>query len=85
MQHDAAHHLDVEDALVGLAEARLARSRIRLEEQILELLPAVEPLPELDGLAPQLGVRELLEVRFQGGDVGGLLLQPLHPPSLAES
>ena len=85
VQDDAAHHLDVEDALVGLAHARLARGREGLEEQILELLAALEPLAELDGLALQLGVGELLELRLERGDVGGLLLQPLHAPSLAEA
>ena len=45
----------------------------------------VEPLAKLDGLAPQLRVGELLELRLERRDVGGLLLQPLHAPPLAEA
>ena len=35
--------------------------------------------------AAQLGVGELLEVGLERGDVGGLLLQPLHAPPFAEA
>ena len=85
VQDDPAHHLDVEDALVGLADARLANRRERLEEEILELLAVLEPLPELGGLGEQLGVGKLLEVRLERRDVGGLLGKPLHAPPLAEA
>ena len=59
VQDDAAHHLDVEDALVGLAQARLAHGGERLEEDVLELLAVREPLAELDRLPAQLVVGEL--------------------------
>ena len=85
VQRDPAHHLDVEDALVRLAEPRLARSGKRLEEEALELLAVLKPLPELDRLAAQRLVRELLEIGLEGGDVRGLLLQPLEPPALRRS
>ena len=50
VQDDPAHHLDVEDALVRLAHARLAHGGERLEEEVLERLAVLEPLAELDGL-----------------------------------
>ena len=85
VQRDPAHHLDVEDALVGLAQARLARRGERLEEEALELLAVLEPLPKLDGLRAERLVRELLEVGLERRDVRGLLLQPLEPPPFAEA
>ena len=85
VQDDAAHHLDVEDALVGLAQTRLAHGGERLEEELFELLAVLEPLPELDGLGAQLFVGELLELRLERGDVGRLLGQALHAPALAEA
>ena len=85
VEDDAAHHLDVEHALVGLAHARLADGRVGLEEELLELLAVLEPLPELGGLRAQLGVGERLELGLERRDVGGLLLQPLHAPAFAEA
>ena len=70
VQDDPAHHLDVEDALVGLAQARFAHGGERLEEDVLELLAVREPLAELDRLPAQLVVGELLEVGLQRRDVG---------------
>ena len=61
VQDDAAHHLDVEHPLLRLAPARLADRGERLEEQLVERLAVLEPLPELGRLAAQLVVRELLE------------------------
>ena len=73
MEDDAAHHLDVEEADALDALERLADGRVRLEEQVLEVLPVLDPLPELDGLPGELGVGELLEVGLERRDVGGLL------------
>ena len=58
VQDDPAHHLDVEEALVGLALARLADGGEGLEEQVVERLAVLEPLAESAVFAPQLGVGE---------------------------
>ena len=81
----AAHHLDVEEALVGLADARLADGGEGLEEEVVELLAVLEPLPELGGLRAQLVVRERLELGLERRDVRGLLGEPLQAPALAEA
>ena len=47
VQHDPAHHLDVEHALVGLPQARLTHGCERLEEKVVELLAVRQALPEL--------------------------------------
>ena len=57
VEDDPAHQLDVEHALVRLAEAGLANGGEGLEEQLLERLAVLEPLPELDGLVAQLARR----------------------------
>jgi hypothetical protein len=85
VQDDAAHHLDVEHPLLRLAPARLARGRVGVEEQLVERLAVVEALAELRGLAAQLLVGELLELRFQRGDVGGLLLEALRAPAFTDA
>ena len=83
VEDDAAHQLHVEHALIGLAEARLAHGRERLEEEVLERLAVLQPLPELGRLGAQLVVGELLEVGLERGDVGRLSGQPLDAPALA--
>src|SRR5262249_12284115 len=85
MEHDSAHQLHVEHALVGLAQSGLAHGRVGLEEQVLERFAVPEPFPELDRLRPELAVRELLELRLERGDVRSLLDEALHPPALAEA
>ena len=85
VQDDAAHHLDVEHALLRLAPARLANGGERLEEELLERLAVLEPLPELGGLRRELVVRQLLEVGLERRDVRGLLLQALDAPPFADA
>ena len=85
MQDDAAHQLDVEHPLLRLAPARLADGSERLEEQLLERLAVLEPLPELGGRAAELVVGELLEVRLERRDVRGLLLEALDAPAFADA
>ena len=85
MEDDPAHQLHVEHALVGLAQARLADGGERLEEEILERLAVLQPLPELGRLAAQLVVGELLEVGLERRDVGRLLGEPLDAPALADA
>src|SRR5262249_29246086 len=84
-QHDAAHHLDVEHALVRLADTSLAHGCVGLEEDAFELLAVGEPLAELDCLLLELVVRERLKLGLERADVGRLLGEPLHPPPLAEA
>ncbi len=85
VQDDPAHHLDVEHPLLRFAPARLAGGGVGLEQERVERLAVLEPLPELGALALELGVGELLEVRLEGRDVLGLLLEPLHAASLADA
>ena len=85
VQDDPAHHLDVEDALIRLADARLANGRERLEQQLVERLAVVEPLPELGGLGTKLGVGKPLELGLERRDVRRLLLQALQALALAEA
>jgi hypothetical protein len=84
VEDDAAHHLDLEELDAAVAPERLADRRVRLEEELLERLSVLEPLPELGRLAPQLVVAELLEVGLQREDVLRLLCDPLEPAALAD-
>ena len=85
MERDAAHHLDVEDPLPRLAQAGFAHGGERLEEQALELLSVLEPLPELGRLRLQVAVGQFLEVGLERGDVGALLGEPLQAPAFTEA
>ena len=85
VEDDPAHQLDVEHPLVRRALARLADGGERVEEELVEALAVLEPLPERGGQALQLGVGELLVLRLERGDVRGLLLEPLDAPALADA
>jgi hypothetical protein len=85
VEDDAAHQLDVEDALVGFALARLPDGREGLEDELVERLPVLEPLSELGGLRPELGVRERLELGLDARDVRGLVAEPLQTAAFAEA
>ena len=54
VEHDSAHHLDVEHPLVGLADTRFADGGERLEEEVVQLLAVCEPFAELDSLRLEL-------------------------------
>ena len=84
VEDDAAHQLDVEQALPGLALARLADGGERLVEDLVERLAVLDPLLELGGLRAELVVRERLEVGLERGDVRGLLGEALEAASLAD-
>ena len=73
VQDDPAHHLDVEHPLLRLAPARLAHGGEGLEEEFVERLAVLQPLPQRGSRAAQLLVGELLEVRLERGDVVRLL------------
>ncbi len=85
VKDDAAHQLDIEHALVGLPQTCFPNRGEGLEEELLERLSVLEPLPELRGLVPELLVGELLELRLDRGDVGRLLGKPLHTAALADA
>ena len=51
VEDDPAHHLHVEDALAGLALTRLAHRRVGLEQELVDRLAVLEPLPEIGGEA----------------------------------
>ena len=63
VEDDAAHQLDVEHPLVGLPQAGLADGGEGLEEELLERLAVLEPLPELDRLVPELLVAKASRTR----------------------
>ena len=85
VEDDPAHQLDVEHPLVRRALARLADGGERVEDELVEALAVLEPLPERGREALQLRVGELLVLRLEGRDVGGLLLEPLDAPALADA
>ena len=85
MEDDAAHQLHVEHALVGRALAGLAHGCERLEDEVVEALAVLEPLPELRRLALELGRGQLLELGLERGDVRRLFLEPLETAALADA
>ncbi len=85
MEDDPAHHLDGEEALIGGALAGLADRCEGLEDERVELLAVLEPLPELRRLVAKLVLGKPLELRLQRVDIGGLLCDPLHAAALAEA
>ena len=84
VEGDAAHQLDVEQALPRLALTRLADGCEGLVEDLVERLAVLDALPELGALRAELVVRQRLEVGLEGRDVGGLLGEPLEPPPLPD-
>src|SRR5437868_5758098 len=83
VQDDAAHQLDVEQAHAHRALERLAHGRERLEDEVVEALAVLEPLPEVDRLRGKVGVGELLELRLERPDVRRLLGEPLEAAPFA--
>ena len=60
VEDDPAHQLDVEHALVRRALARFADGRERVEDEVVEALAVLEPLPEHRRQALEVGGGELL-------------------------
>ena len=85
VEDDPAHQLHVEQADADRALERLSYGRVRLEDELLERLPVLEPELELRRLRAELGVGERLEVGLERADVGGLLLKPLEAPPFAHA
>src|SRR5206468_8483445 len=83
VEDDPAHQLHVEHPLIRRALAGLADGREGLEEELVEALAVLEPLPELRRLALELGLRQILELGLEGRDVRRLLPEPLQAASLA--
>ena len=65
VEHDPAHQLHVEEADPDRAPERLPHGRVGLEDQLLEGLPVLEPLPELRGLALELSSESASEVGLE--------------------
>ncbi len=84
-KHDPAHQLNVEQADTDRSLEGFPHRGERLEDEILERLPVLEPLLEIGGLPSELGVRERLELGLERADVRRLLLQALETPSLAHA
>jgi hypothetical protein len=78
-----AHHLDVKVPLAQDASGRLTHDRVRLYLEVIEAGSVGETSPELCGLVLELGVRELLDARFEGVDRHGQLLECLELLALA--
>src|SRR5262249_23004316 len=53
------------------------------EDELVQVLPVLEPLPELGGLPAQLVVGEFFELGLERGDVLGLAAQTLQTAPLA--
>ena len=85
VEDDRAHDLDVEVPHAERPLGGLAHGRESLEDELAQVLPVVEPLLELRGLAHELGIRQGLEFRLEGRHVRGLLGQALHAPPLAHA
>ena len=77
VEHHAADELDIEVAHVQHPLARLARHGEGLRQQIVQLGPVGQALPELVGLATQLGVVQRLDLGLQGIDLIRYLGQTL--------
>ena len=79
VQHHAADQLHVEMALAERALGRLAHRGEGRHQQIVELGAVSQLLAERFGAAPQLGVREALDLgleRIDGLDLGPIDLEP---------
>ena len=85
VEDDAAHQLHVEEADADRALERLAHGRERLEEELVDVLPVLDPLLELDGLRGELLVGQLLEVGLERADVLRLLLESLGAPAFTNA
>ncbi len=85
VQRRAAHHLNVEVALVEHSPGRLAGDGERLGHQVVEILAAGEAVLELVGLAAKFGVGQLLDVVGQGVDVVSHPLEALDHAAFAET
>ena len=85
VEDDPAHQLDVEEPDSERALERLAHRGVGLEDDVLERLPVVEPLLELDGLRGELVVGQRLELGLEGSDVLGARLELLEPAALAHA
>ncbi len=68
VQHDAAHHLDVEVAEADRAPARLAAQRERLDQQLVQVMPFARLLAERVRAGAQGFVVELLELGLERVD-----------------
>jgi hypothetical protein len=80
VQVDAADQLDVVVAHAERPQRAFAAGRERLGQDRIERLALLDPLLHLEGLAAQLGVRLLLEIRLEPVDLVDHRPQALHLP-----
>ena len=85
VEDDRPHDLDVEVPHAERPLGGLAHGCKRLEDELAQVLPVVQALLELRGLAHELGIGQSLEFRLEGRHVCGLLGQALHAPPLAHA
>ena len=85
VEDDPAHQLDVEEPDAERALERLADGSVGLEDQLLERLPVLVPLLELDSLRRELGVGQRLVLGLEAPDVRGVRLELLEPAALAHA
>ena len=83
VQRRSAHHLDVVVPLAQRALGRLADHGERLGEDVVEGLPVGQPLAEVVGLGPQLGVGHADHVVLDSVDLVGDAVQVLEDLALA--
>src|SRR5581483_10381075 len=79
-----AHHLNVEGALADRAARGLPHAGERRREQVVQGRALLEPAPELSRLAPELPVRELLDLGLERVHDPDELLEALAATPLAE-
>ena len=85
MEDDAAHLLHVEEADAHGALERLADRREGLEDELVDRLAVLDPLPELGSLSGELVVGELLELGLERADVGRLFGETFETPAFPEA
>ena len=83
VQRHAPHELHVEVALAEHPPRRLAHGGEGVDEQVVEGLAVVEPLPEVDGPVGQVVVGQGLHLGLELVDEGNELCQPADLLSLA--
>ena len=70
MEGGPSHQLDVVVALADHPAGRFPDDPEGLDQQVVEVLPPIEPLTELDGPVAEGVVVEALQLRLDGVDVG---------------
>ena len=83
VEHDAAHHLDIEGTHPERPPGALPVHREGFEQEVVEQLAVLMTLAKLDRLGAQLVVAEAGVVGLEGSHSRSLFLQGLQAPALA--